>query len=251
MRRDRELSRNHGDTLETIESSGEHLLTLINDVLDVAKIESGRLTLESEAVDLHDLVNDVGGMFELRATEKDLNLVVDIDDNVPQFVRLDKGRLRQVLINLVANAIKFTARGHVKVHVSAVPDQSHVRLAFVIDDSGPGMSPEELTTLFEPFTQGEAGRQAQQGAGLGLHLSRKFVDLMGGEFGVDSKVGTGSTFRFEILAQPEQGRAIGAADDHRQAIGLAPGQPRCRILIVEDMPERQDVAIHFHGGAWV
>ncbi len=237
MRRDRELIHNHGDTLEMIENSGAHLLTLINDVLDVSKIEAGRLTLETEAVDLHDLLNDIREMFELRAAEKDLDLAVDIENVVPRFVRIDKGRVRQVLINLVGNAIKFTTSGHVKLRVDASPEESSVRLAFEIGDSGPGMSSEELNTLFEPFIQGEAGRQAQQGAGLGLHLSRKFVDLMGGDLQVNSQLGIGSTFQFEILAQREEAGSVVAVVETRKAVSLAPGQSRRRVLIVEDMPE--------------
>ena len=237
MRRDHELSPKHGETLETIESSGEHLLTLINDVLDVSKIEAGQIALEAEPVDLHSLLEDVRAMFELRASEKGLALDVNITEEVPRVAHLDKGKIGQVLINLLGNAVKFTTDGHVTLRVDATQQDSHGKFAFEVEDSGPGMSAEELEHLFEPFTQADAGRRAQQGAGLGLHLSRTFVELMGGQLEVDSQVGRGSTFRFEILAELGPDGAIDPALETRHVMSIAPGQRHCRILVVEDMRE--------------
>ncbi len=254
MTRSTTLPPEHQENAGIIRRSGEHLLTLINQVLDLSKIEAGRITLNEKHVDLHRLLHDVEDMFALKAQTKGLQLLFEQDASVPRAVRTDEVKLRQVLINLLNNAVKFTQEGGVTVRVrskarslrnvvvdgteerhseDSVPHYKH--LLFEIEDSGPGIAPEEMEHVFEAFGQTETGRQAQEGTGLGLPISRRFVQLMGGDIQVTSDVGQGTLFIFEIQVQ-----VVVAATDlrshmpGRRIIALEPGQPRYRILIVDD-----------------
>ncbi|RMH71121.1 MAG: PAS domain S-box protein [Cyanobacteria bacterium J007] len=230
-----------------ISRSGEHLLALINDVLEMSKIEAGKVILNSTSFDLYRLLDSLEEIFQLRAGERGLQLICDRDPTVPQYLRTDENKLRQVLINLLGNAIKFTENGNVTLRVSPtdcpnlsdIPESLHARpdtycLQFLVEDTGPGIAPEELPGLFDPFVQTETGRQSQQGTGLGLPISRKFVQLMGGEIRVRSTVGRGTAFEFDIEAEPAHPSEIVAEGPTRQAIALAPHQGPYRILIAED-----------------
>ncbi len=223
------LSPENQENIGIIRRSGEHLLTLINQVLDLSKIEAGRTTLNLNNVDLHRLLHDVQDMFALKADMKGLHLLFEQDAAVPQYVRTDDVKLRQVLINLLNNAVKFTDDGGVAVRVKGgrlkvngerlkvngegqeekTFDLSPLtfHLQFEIEDTGPGIAPEDIDTVFEAFGQAETGRHAQEGTGLGLPISRKFVQLMGGDMQVKSAVGKGTVFTFAI-----QGQVVDAAD---------------------------------------
>jgi signal transduction histidine kinase/CheY-like chemotaxis protein len=226
--------------LDIVLRSGEHLLNLINNVLDISKIESGRVPLEDVDFDLHGLLGEVQSLMYARATERKLTFTLETSPNLPRHITADAGKLRQVLINLVGNAIKFTPSGAVVVRAAVAPSEAPqaTRLRFEVEDSGPGVREEDRERLFHPFAQ--LGRQTvgEAGTGLGLVISKQYVEIMGGWIGMRSAPVRGAVFHFEIPA------AIPALPSSRfqdpVAIGrvqaLAPEQPRYRLLIGEDQP---------------
>ncbi len=240
MRNDPQMLQAHRENLDIINSSGEHLLTLINDVLEMAKIEAGRLQVEKAPFDLGNMVRDVTDMMQLRAQERGLQLLVEQSSEFPRYIMGDEVRLRQVLINLVGNAIKFTKLGGVTVRFGIKPNIMPQRLLIEVEDTGPGINQIDQEKVFEPFLQiGESAMQ--KGTGLGLTISRQFVQLMGGSLTLDSTLGVGSLFRLELPA-----KRVDASDVTRsehavigEVVGLAPNQPEYRILIVEDQLENQ------------
>jgi signal transduction histidine kinase/ActR/RegA family two-component response regulator len=230
--RDPTFSRDQHESLQTIQRSGDHLLSLINQVLDLSKIEAGRTTLEPTNFDLYRLLDELQDMFNLRARAQGLKLIVERDRDVPRYVRADVMKLRQVLINLIGNAIKFTDRGCVTVRAIAVREN---RVGFAVEDTGAGIAPEELDSLFEAFVQTQTGKNSQdKGTGLGLPISRKFVQLMGGELRARSTLGAGTVFSFEINIEPAA--AIATQEPRQRVVALAPNQPTYRLLVVDDKP---------------
>ncbi|HLO89296.1 MAG TPA: ATP-binding protein [Nostocaceae cyanobacterium] len=236
LHRDATLNLEQQKYLGIINRSGEHLLTLINDVLEMSKIEAGKIELQITSFDLYGLLNTIEEMFQLKAQSKGLELIFDCAAQVPQYIVTDDIKLRQVLINLIGNAIKFTESGVVKVSITQKDDQE---LCFAVEDTGPGIASSELSNLFLPFSQTETGRNSQSGTGLGLTISRQFVQLMGGDIAVSSVLGQGSIFRFNIQIIPTNIQAISTPKPTRKVIGLAPNQPTYRILIVEDKWENR------------
>ncbi len=262
MHRSKTLPEEHHESVAIINRSGEHLLTLINDVLDMSKIEAGHITLNEENFDLFCLLDDLQAMFEMRAEAKQLSLVFEHEPEVPRYVRTDQAKLRQILINLLNNAIKFTPAGGIVVTISVQPQSrqangtntSHPHaphspesppciLQIAVKDSGIGIAPEEQAGLFQAFVQTRSGKQAQEGTGLGLSISRHFARLMGGDIGVVSAVGAGSTFSVDIPVSLTD--AAEALPDHaeRHAIALAPDQPRYRLLIVDDVRDNRQLLL--------
>jgi signal transduction histidine kinase/DNA-binding response OmpR family regulator len=237
MDRSPTLSPEHREYADIISRSGEHLLDLINDVLDMSKIDAGRITLNVKPFDLPALLSQVEDLFRLRTRQKGLYLRLERSAGLPDYIQTDEGKLRQVLINLLGNAVKFTEQGGV---VLKVQTRQEGRLQFEVMDTGPGIPPEELATIFEIFGQGNLGRQVQEGAGLGLAISRSFVRLLGGELEVESQVGQGTCFKFDVLAGPARPPA---ADAQGEVIGLAPGQPCCRVLVVDDHQENRRLLV--------
>ncbi|HEY9607580.1 MAG TPA: AAA family ATPase [Allocoleopsis sp.] len=254
MSRSRSLPSEHQDNLGIITRSGEHLLTLINQVLDLSKIEAGRTTLNETSFDLHRLLDDLEDMFQLKAEDKGLQLLFERTPDVPQFVRTDEVKLRQVLINLLNNAIKFTCEGGVSVRVRSVisngEDSSNYQLPitnyqlqFEVEDSGAGIAKEELDSLFEAFMQTRTGQQSSEGTGLGLPIARSFVQLMGGEMTVSSQVGHGSLFKFDITVSVVETAQSKSQQPTRRVVGLEPNQPTYRILIVDDRWDNRQLLI--------
>ncbi len=275
------------ENLRIIHRSGEHLLTLINQALDLSKIEAGRMAIHPKNFDLYRLLDDLQDMFQLRAESQELQLLFEREDDVPQYVRTDDLKLRQVLTNLLSNAIKFTQTGGIVLRVrrlensgivdlldspnvmfdtatsirdfaitarelaivelkkgaeDSIPDPM-VFIQFQIEDTGVGISPEEVGNVFQAFVQTASGQKAQKGTGLGLTISREFVRLMGGEIVVESQLEIGTTFKFEIPVS-----AVYAADiPERQIIlevtGLEPNQPCYRILIVDDREDNRQLLV--------
>jgi CheY-like chemotaxis protein/anti-sigma regulatory factor (Ser/Thr protein kinase) len=220
---------------DTIHRSGKHLLTLIENVLDLAKIEAGRTTLHPTEFDLFALLDNLENMFLLNAQSRGLRLMFEYEQGLPKRVRADAAKLRQVLINLLGNAVKFTQEGSITLRVSA---SEKTKLHFEVEDTGPGMAQDELETVFEPFVQSTAGQQAQVGAGLGLAISHKFIQLMGGEISVQSQPGKGTTFAFHIPVETVMVVAPQEQEDMSlEVVGLEPGQPSYRLLVVDDMPD--------------
>ena len=249
LSQDASLNPTQVENIETINRSGEHLLSLINDVLEISKIEAGRIILQPSAFELRRLLQDLEGLFTLRARQKGLALHIECPPEAPGFIYCDHGKLRQVLINLLGNAIKFTERGSVLLTVAvstpepppALPAGAMppLTLHFVIEDTGVGIASEELDNIFNVFFQAEQGRRSQQGTGLGLAISRQYVELMGGSLGVNSQLGAGTAFCVDL---PVQAAAASPAEPQlpQRVLGLEPGQPTYRLLIVEDMePNRR------------
>lgn len=240
------LPAEHQQHVSIITRSGEHLLTLINDVLDLAKVEANRTTLNEQDFDLYRLLDDVEQMFRLKAQSKGLQLIIDRDDAVPQYVRTDAVKLRQVLINLLSNAIKFTAEGGVSLLIQTSNPQApspHVQIHFEISDTGAGIAPDELYRIFEPFAQSSTGKQSVEGTGLGLPISRAFIQLMGGEMTVRSVVDKGSTLSFDIQASVVEAAAMTTPQSTRRVTALEPNQPRYRILIVDDKADNRQLLV--------
>ncbi|MDM8555944.1 response regulator [Desulfococcaceae bacterium HSG7] len=233
--------------LAIIRRSGEHLLNLINDVLDMSKIEAGRTVINEQNFDLYRLSDDLEAMFRLHAQDKELRLIFECDAGVPQYIRTDEIKLRQVLVNLFSNALKFTQEGgKVQLRITneelgmrnekteSIRNSQFVILHFSIADTGPGIAPDELGSVFEAFVQSDSGLHSQEGTGLGLPISRKFVRMMGGDMTVESQVGKGSVFRFWIQAEATDSPEIEPAQPERRVIAVEADQPRYRILIVDD-----------------
>ncbi|MFC5707202.1 hybrid sensor histidine kinase/response regulator [Aeromonas eucrenophila] len=192
------LDQQQRDYLNKIKSSSDTLLLLINDILDLTKVESGKLTLEEIDFDLSEQLDSLAAMFADLAERKQIEVIINKSPTVPDFLRGDPLRLGQVLVNLVNNAIKFTERGEVEVAIT-LASQHPMRVCFSVRDTGIGIAPEKQVHLFQPFTQLEAGNTRKYGgSGLGLNISQRLVGLMGGEIRVQSKPGIGSTFMFEI-----------------------------------------------------
>ncbi|NJP05512.1 MAG: PAS domain S-box protein, partial [Chloroflexaceae bacterium] len=206
--RDKRLSADQHEHLDIIGRSGEHLLDLINQVLEISKIEAGRMTLNEVGFDLHRMLNWLEEMFQVRAQQKGLSLNLRRAESVPQYVYGDESKLRQVLINLLGNAIKFTETGSITLRVTAqdtyrpqgTTDDAAipVRLWFQVRDTGRGIAPDELDLLFKAFSQTRTGQTSMEGSGLGLTISREFVRLMRGDILITSEVDIGTTVTFDI-----------------------------------------------------
>ncbi|MBE8988011.1 PAS domain S-box protein [Nostoc sp. LEGE 12450] len=239
MSHDHALSTEHQQNLAIINRAGEHLLNLINDILEMSKIEAGRITLNLNSFDLIRLLENLEEMLRFRATSKGLELNFEYTSYLPQYIQADESKLRQVLLNLLGNAIKFTDTGRVMLRVAMedmgdkiLPHPPH--LFFEVTDTGRGIAPEEINLLFEAFGQTETGRKSQQGTGLGLAISRKYVELMGGNISVTSIIGGGSTFAFDIQIDLAAASEIQIQQIRRQVLSLAPAQNEYRILVVDD-----------------
>ncbi len=250
MARDPQTTPQQHEYLATIGRSGEHLLGLINDVLTMSKIEAGRAGVQEHAFNLHRLLAGLEEMFRLRAAEKNLTLILDIAIDVPRHIQTDEGKLRQILMNLLSNAVKFTEEGGVTLRAGVMRNppaapEAPLWLRFEVEDTGPGIAPEERPLLFEPFAQTSSGQKSKEGTGLGLPISHQFVTLLGGEFTVESVVGQGSRFGFAIPVKPatagaEESELLPA---HRRTVGLVPGQPLYRLLVVEDQVTNRELLV--------
>jgi PAS domain S-box-containing protein len=253
------LSPDQIENIGIIRRSGEHLLTLINQVLDLSKIEAGRLKLNEQSFDLYQLLDDVKQMFSLKAKDKGLQLLFDRAANVPQYVVTDEVKLREVLINLLGNAMKFTTTGSISVRVELgdgkeMPNyqlpsfsgsawERNYPLHFEVEDTGTGIDPDELDRIFEPFVQTLSGQKVREGTGLGLTISRQFVRLMGGEISVRSQVGQGSIFKFDIQTSVVPSTATENQQPKREIIAIEPNQDGYRLLIVDDQDDSRRLLI--------
>ncbi len=244
--RDEALPARHRETLDIVMQSGEHLLTLINDILDISKIEEGRAVLDVRAFDLRRTLNGVRDMMRARATARGLTFSVELAPNTPRRILSDEQKLRQVLLNLTGNAVKFTEQGGVRLRVgcgeceqASLPGRT-VTLFFEVEDTGVGISEADMRGLFDLFVQTRSGRSAREGSGLGLAISRRLVRLMGGDITVHSAPDVGSVFRFTISAETTDADAV-LTNAPRRVIGLGPGQPDYRILVVDDDPHSRRI----------
>ena len=262
MTRNKTLNPQQQGYLDSINQSGEHLLSLINDVLEMSKIEAGKVTLMPSDFNLVGLLEGIYTMFQFKANSKGVALHLEADDHLPTAIRADESKLRQILVNLIGNAVKFTQVGDIWLRVSVADgletEDSEVAsllnvgdpvmLQFEVADTGFGLDPDEIEGLFDPFIQAKQGSSStqqqgpnQQGTGLGLPISRRFAELMGGEMTAESELGKGSQFRFSIAA--EVARTGSQEQVARTVMGLAAGQPDYRILLVEDMPKNRQLMV--------
>jgi two-component system, sensor histidine kinase len=243
LKRERDLNPRQVRGLNLIEQGGQHLLALINDVLDLARIEAGRMELYPEAVELPAFLRVVADVMRVRAEQKDLRFELDAPADLPRAVCLDEQRLRQVLLNLLGNAIKFTDAGTVSLRARcSASGEGRVRLHFEVRDSGIGIDAAQLPRLFQPFEQVSDAKRRSGGTGLGLAISRQLVRSMDGDIEVASTLGQGSAFSFDIDVPLAQAAVAEAADEH-SVTGYR--GPRRKVLIVDDVAENRALAVDF------
>jgi signal transduction histidine kinase/DNA-binding NarL/FixJ family response regulator len=248
MLRDQNLTVQQNQYLETINRSGEHLLALINDILEMSKIEAGRTTLNSTTFDLTALLNDLEMMFRVRTNEKKLSFFVELIGAVPQYIVTDINKLRQVFINVLGNAVKFTERGRIALRVRADRERpTGPCLRFEVEDNGAGISADDQDKLFRYFEQTKTGQQMGTGTGLGLAISREFVRLMGGNITVSSQVGKGSVFVIQIPLKEGEAQAVLPKNTLRRVLRLQPGKATIRVLIVDDQADNRQLLAQILG----
>ncbi len=248
LQRQTSLPAEQREQLETINRGGEHLLNLINDVLQLSKIEAGHVTLEPATFDLHGFLEGLDSMIRVHTEAKELQFRITGVEAAPRYVTADKNKLRQVLANLLDNAVKFTERGGVTLRVAAVaggpyPESNKGLLRFEIQDTGVGIADDEMDKLFQNFEQTASGRRDGSGTGLGLAISREYVRLMGGEITVTSEKGKGSTFGFEIKFIKGRAADLTRQVPRGRVTGLAPGQGVFRVLVAEDEKESRALLV--------
>jgi len=253
-----ELTAKQKNYLETIYKSGHSLMGIINDILDISKIEAGKMDIEIIDFRLTSLTDELSALFYEKVTEKGIELSISVDNDVPDELTGDPMRLRQVLLNLISNAIKFTHKGEVSVNVNSLEESSEkVRLLFSVKDTGIGISPDQIEKLFAPFTQADTTTTRQYGGtGLGLAISRHLTDMMGGEIWVESEPGNGSTFYFTVLLKRQSLEKIeeSKADEDRKTDKTSKNIKNIqgiKILLVEDNQINQQVASEILGNAGI
>jgi signal transduction histidine kinase/DNA-binding response OmpR family regulator len=231
MKNDDNLTSENQENLSIVINSGEHLLSLINEVLELSKIEAGKITFNETVFNLHDLLFSLKSMLQIKATEKKIDLIFNLADDLPKYILTDESKLRQILLNLISNSLKFTIQGHITLIAKLVTES---QLYFAVKDTGMGMNSEELAKLFTPFFQTESGIKSKQGTGLGLLISRQFVKLMGGEMKFDSELNKGTTFYFNINFTPVCSLTDQKILPSQKIVSLTINTPIYRILIVDD-----------------
>ena len=248
MLRDKELTPRQNQYLGTINRSGEHLLALINDILEMSKIEAGRTALNPSTFDLPILLQDLEMMFRVRTDEKKLSFSVETIGDVPQYIVTDINKLRQVFINVLGNAVKFTEEGGIGLRVRADREgMAGPCLRVEVEDTGPGISQDDQDKLFRHFEQTKTGQQAGTGTGLGLAISREFVRLMGGDITVSSQVGRGSIFVIYLPLKEGKAQSVQAKNNPRHVLRLSPGQATCRVLIADDIEDNRQLLAQLLG----
>lgn len=245
LNRDEGITSDQQESLRTITRSGEHLLALINDILEMSKIEAGRTTLKKQSFDLYRTIEGIEAMMRNRAEGKGVGFAVRLSPELPRYIRTDETKLRQVLVNLLGNAVKFTDQGQVTLRIgcrggepgsSAAPG-----LVFEVEDTGIGIEGSQAGILFDAFSQAGGDGKEREGTGLGLAISKQYVELMGGAIVAEGLGEKGSLFRFDIRFEPADMAEITVEVPARRVMGLEPGQQAWRILIVENNPESRQL----------
>lgn len=244
LQREPNLSLKHKDFLSIINRSGEHLLSLLNEVLEITKIETQHSSLELSSFDLHNLIEDIKRMFQLKADVKDILLEIIGIENVPRYVHADVLKIRIILINLIGNAIKFTDSGSVTVRLSVRGiGNKKFTLQVEIEDTGFGISQEEIHKLFNFFSQTESGKKSQSGTGLGLAISQGYVKMMNGEIKVTSEIGKGSVFNFSIDMEIVDEKEINSKNSRNRIIGLENSKIAPKVLVAEDNDDSRSLLV--------
>ncbi|MEM1395512.1 MAG: ATP-binding protein, partial [Cyanobacteria bacterium P01_H01_bin.150] len=257
LSRNPKLENKQKQCLDTILRSGKHLLELINDILDISKIEAGMAEVHITSFDLYRLLDGIEAMLHLKARAKQLQLKFELSPELPQYVQADENKLRQVLINLLENAIKFTSSGSVVLQVKVLQEEnlesstkssscypSPLRLHFKVEDTGKGIATEELNRIFDAFVQSNPTYQTEDGTGLGLAICKRFVQLMGGNIDMQSALAEGTTVEFHILlGLAEEPIESNQPVPKGRVLGLKPNQLNNRILVVEDNWENRQLLL--------
>ncbi len=239
------------EKVAVINRSGEHLLAMINDILDFSKIEAGHIELEETPFDMVALLGEVSAMFQSRAGAKGLEFMLQTEMITFPHLSADAGKIRQILINLLGNAVKFTVDGQVKLQASTEPlpeTKEHCRIVLEIEDTGPGIEPDRLANIFEPFVQAQ-GQSARTGTGLGLSICKNLAERMDGSIEVESTPGEGALFRLKLPAGIVEAADVVMPEGKPRVVGLAPGQRSRRVLIADDHPDNRLVLKSLLDGA--
>ncbi|EOV7449032.1 ATP-binding protein [Vibrio vulnificus] len=239
MKCDQRLTAKHREYLDIINRSGEHLLSLINDVLDMSKIDAGHSVVERKWFNFREVSEEINDLMQMKAMQKQLTLHCRVEDSVPHFVLGDVVKTRQVLINLLGNAIKFTYRGNVRLNIAseALQNGQH-KVTFEVSDTGIGISEENQERVFQPFEQLDSDI-TQNGTGLGLSISKQFVELMGGQLVLKSELHRGSTFSFSLVMETSEHLVENKPANLPRVLGLKSGSFSPKILIAEDQLDNQ------------
>jgi PAS domain S-box-containing protein len=248
MARDRRIPEDERDNLAIINRSGQHLLDLINEVLQISRIEAGKVGLRQEVFDLGEMLEGLADDLLLRARTKGLELRLERDPGLPRFVHGDPGKLRQILLNLLSNAVKYTDRGEVVLAVSRSareapePAGDSIPLLLEVRDTGVGIAGPDQERIFEPFFQTEQGIALGEGTGLGLTICREYAQLLGATLSLESHPGSGSVFRLRLPVRPAAA-PVAAPPRAGRVVGLARGQPACRMLVAEDQADSRQLMV--------
>jgi len=235
LQHDEALTNAQEEHIKTIKQSGEHLLALINDVLDVSKIETNHVELNLKTLNIREFLDDLYKMFKIRAETKQIEFKIMYDESVPYGIKTDPNKLRQILINLVGNAVKFTNVGYIHIRVSLEEiDGTYGKLCIEVEDSGIGIHEDEFEKVFQYFEQTASGKVLGEGTGLGLAISKEFTELLGGTLSVSSEQGEGSQFNLEFPVEIEEGGEFKKSVDERRVVGLLPSKEVPKILVVDD-----------------
>ena len=250
MQRDATMSATSQKHLFTINRSGEHLLSLVNNVLEVSQIEAGQTSLQLATFDLYRVLENIVDMFWMRASQNGVHFSVEKQNDVPRYLVGDESKVRQVLINLIGNSVKFTEEGRITLHVSVVSGQLSTlgtnspgvrTILFEVEDTGVGITPKEMDQLFQPFEQTLSGK-TKGGTGLGLTISREYARLTGGDLTARSEPGVGSVFCFSFRCEEGREKDVACEKDARRVMGLADGTRKITILVVDDKEESRTFA---------
>ena len=248
MLRDAALPAPQHEHLRTINRSGEHLLALINDILDMSKIEAGRTTVHPVAFDLHRMLDELEATFRIRAETRQLEFHLERSSGLEAILVADEGKLRQVLVNLLGNAVKFTRQGRIVLRVrTRRQEPAGLRLVAEVEDTGLGISEADLAGLFQPFVQTRTGQRSEGGTGLGLAISRQFARMLGGDLTVTSRVDQGSVFRLEIAVRAGALESVVREPSAGRVIGLGEDQSPLRVLIADDQADNRKLLIGMLG----
>lgn len=238
LQEDDNLTKAQQENLKTINKSGEHLLELINDILDMSKIEAGRITLNPSDFNFIELLKEVEQLLKIKASQKDIEMSFTLARNIPKAIYADESKIKQVIINLVGNSLKFTSEGFVKVSIEKLKDYT---IQIKIKDSGKGILKEEQEAIFRPFEQAQKDRQVEGGTGLGLAISKKFSNLMEGDITVESEYGKGSEFTFTFKYLEGNESILKSDKEELQVASLSPEMKGLKVAIVDDRFENRDI----------
>jgi CheY-like chemotaxis protein len=237
MQDNKSIPRNEQENLKIINRSGEHLLGLINNVLDIAKIEAGQITKNEISFDIKNAVYEVWQLMSQHAEAKNLTLKLNFQEDIPQYIKTDRQHLKQILINLIGNAIKFTNTGDIILSVREKILDEKLFLVLEVEDQGVGIEKQDLSTIFVAFGQVNDDSN-QKGTGLGLTISKQYAELLGGSISVESEIGVGSKFTVQIpLITSDNADSLQVSSEFANVVSIAQGQPDFRILIIEDQIE--------------